>query len=581
MARLGDTHLAVAAIDFGTTYSGYAYSFRHEFIKDPLKIYTNQQWLDSESGLLTFKAPTSILFDKDGNFDSFGFLAEENYNTLVEDEKEDGWRFFRRFKMNLYREMNIGASKLAGRLDRDLKLKDEQGRTMSAMDIFSDAIRYLKDHCLEVLGNAVQGMKPDDVHWILTVPAIWTDAAKQFMREAASKAGIKDHQLDLALEPEAAAIYCKEIMVKARVEEKNSRGLSAFIPGEKFLLLDIGGGTVDITCHQVMNDSKLKEIHPPTGGPWGGTVVDEAYFSFLHDLVGQKTWDDFVKSNKSGKLDLERVFEMKKRNLKQSEFTFIKVGQSFLQTCSNKNKKYSSTVEVKKDKLKLVNGLMKEFFQFPMMAIVEHLESLFMKRPLRDITNILMVGGFSESDLMKDKIELSFPGKNVIRPVDANIAVLKGAVIFGHSPEAICERTSPRTYGICVSVPYDVELHPRKSYFVSDGCEMASDIFQVMVKAGQTVRMGKTKAEHVCRPAHAYDTVSTVELYESTNECPEYTSDPSCRQLGELEVEMPDTTKGKDRRIVVAIHFGYTELKFTATEEGTNHKAEAKFNCLR
>lgn len=25
----------------------------------------------------------------------------------------------------------------------------------------------------------------DDIHWILTVPAIWADSAKQFMREAA------------------------------------------------------------------------------------------------------------------------------------------------------------------------------------------------------------------------------------------------------------------------------------------------------------------------------------------------------------------------------------------------------------
>jgi len=28
-----------------------------------------------------------------------------------------------------------------------------------------------------------------DYHWVLTVPAIWEDAAKQFMREAAEKVG--------------------------------------------------------------------------------------------------------------------------------------------------------------------------------------------------------------------------------------------------------------------------------------------------------------------------------------------------------------------------------------------------------
>jgi len=29
------------------------------------------------------------------------------------------------------------------------------------------------------------GFQPDEIHWVLTVPAIWNDAAKQFMREAA------------------------------------------------------------------------------------------------------------------------------------------------------------------------------------------------------------------------------------------------------------------------------------------------------------------------------------------------------------------------------------------------------------
>ena len=34
---MGDS-LLVAAIDFGTTYSGWAFSFKHEFERDPTKI---------------------------------------------------------------------------------------------------------------------------------------------------------------------------------------------------------------------------------------------------------------------------------------------------------------------------------------------------------------------------------------------------------------------------------------------------------------------------------------------------------------------------------------------------------------
>ena len=44
MASLTDEYLIVAAIDFGTTYSGYAFSSRDDFKNDPLIIVGNQEW---------------------------------------------------------------------------------------------------------------------------------------------------------------------------------------------------------------------------------------------------------------------------------------------------------------------------------------------------------------------------------------------------------------------------------------------------------------------------------------------------------------------------------------------------------
>ncbi|XP_053374143.1 heat shock 70 kDa protein 12A-like [Mercenaria mercenaria] len=95
------TKLIVAAIDFGTTYSGYAHSLKVEYQKDPLKIYTNQDWTDG-SGLITLKAPTVVLFDPKGNFNSFGYEAETKYAKLSEDGNHHGWKYFRRFKMILH-----------------------------------------------------------------------------------------------------------------------------------------------------------------------------------------------------------------------------------------------------------------------------------------------------------------------------------------------------------------------------------------------------------------------------------------------------------------------------------------------
>jgi len=53
------------------------------------------------------------------------------------------------------------------------------------MTIFTMAIRYMKDHLLRALKKQVPNIEQSDVMFVITVPAIWNDAAKQFMREAA------------------------------------------------------------------------------------------------------------------------------------------------------------------------------------------------------------------------------------------------------------------------------------------------------------------------------------------------------------------------------------------------------------
>jgi hypothetical protein len=58
------------------------------------------------------------------------------------------------------------------------------------------------------------------------------------------------------------------------------------------------------------------------------------------------------------------------------------------------------------------------------------------------------------------------------------------------------------------------------------------------------------------------------------------TGDKDVKRLGVLTVPMPDIAGDYSRRIKIIMHFGYTELFVTASEEGTNRKAEAKFNCF-
>ena len=70
-------------------------------------------------------------------------------------------------------------------LTRKKRVKDMNGKKMLAMTIFSMAINYMRNHVMDLLKQQVTDIEQSDIMFVLTVPAIWNDAAKQFMREAA------------------------------------------------------------------------------------------------------------------------------------------------------------------------------------------------------------------------------------------------------------------------------------------------------------------------------------------------------------------------------------------------------------
>jgi hypothetical protein len=47
-------------------------------------------------------------------------------------------------------------------------------------------------------------------------------------------------------------------------------------------------------------------------------------------------------------------------------------------------------------------------------------------------------------------------------PDDCSLAVLKGAVLFGHDPKAITSRISKFTYGIVINQIFKEGFHPEK-----------------------------------------------------------------------------------------------------------------------
>ena len=92
------TYIAVVAIDFGTTFSGFAFAFNH---KDGEKgIHMNKEW-GTDQGYATMKTPTCLLLNPNKSFNSFGYEAQDKFAELEDDEAQQ-YYYFKRFKMVLH-----------------------------------------------------------------------------------------------------------------------------------------------------------------------------------------------------------------------------------------------------------------------------------------------------------------------------------------------------------------------------------------------------------------------------------------------------------------------------------------------
>ena len=87
--------LLVIAIDIGTTYSGYAMSFKD----DEYVVHAIHRHGESD---LPSKVPTALLLQPDGIFHSLGDEALRHYK-IIDEEELNKWMYFSRFKMKFHK----------------------------------------------------------------------------------------------------------------------------------------------------------------------------------------------------------------------------------------------------------------------------------------------------------------------------------------------------------------------------------------------------------------------------------------------------------------------------------------------
>ena len=100
-AKTENASLIIIAIDFGTSFSGYAFSFA-----DSNDVFLNTNWSPGSSS--SYKTPTSVLTErkfKSHKFWKFGFEAHETYSNEI--SKKTSLCLFEEFKMELHQKSRV------------------------------------------------------------------------------------------------------------------------------------------------------------------------------------------------------------------------------------------------------------------------------------------------------------------------------------------------------------------------------------------------------------------------------------------------------------------------------------------
>lgn len=566
-----DDHEAVVSIDFGTSNIGFAFSFKTD--RDAIYLATNdsntkhtdvitettEDYTLPESDVTLFssyisqlsqnRVPTVLLLNADGTINAFGKLAVDRYAQLVMTGRHQGHRYFDMLKMELNKTSHPTLS---------LEIQDKEGRKMSALVLFSLIIRYVGKLALQAVRETVSkesraNINPNSVLWVLPIPAIWSDAATQFFREAAIKAGIPRERVRLTREPEAASVFWKKETNKLSHESKLHLMISA---GKKYIIAHLGGGTVDVCAYEILSNEKYRELFQATGNNIGGMNVDDMFIQLLMKLVGFNIWKTFHREKYFDFVKLMRHFEETKRKFDHETkvlsfelpFSLIKLAEqnsnlSFGEIVQG-NQEFQNVFFEGSKKLCVTGAVMASFFKPSVEGIVNSIKNILQNCCQDRINTLLLSGGYSMSPYVEEAIKREFLSMEIIKVSEQDLAVMKGAVMVGYESVNMIERRARYTYGFAISRPFKENVDPKNFRFIRDGKLLCRDFFHKVISKNQLITAGDRFTIETRNNDRKYFKFrkrdACAQFFISTAENPIYcTEEEGCKELFTVKVEAP------------------------------------------
>ena len=226
---------------------------------------------------------------------------------------------------------------------------------------------------------------------------------------------------------------------------------------------------------------------------------------------------------------------------------------------------YRDKMILRYDTLRIDTNLIIDTFKQASERIIELISDVLKKMKGSNLKMIVLVGGFSDCKIIQDSIKSFFRNYRVIVPEDAELAVIKGAVLIGHKPDYIVTRIARYTYGVRCRKDFNPDIHEPGRCVVVNGKKKCHNLFNLYIKSGSVVELGvKITGKH--RTTKPFQSRIPFPIFQSTIEGPQYTDVEGCTELGTLRVDIQDPSE-EIRVFRVNLIFGNTELKVTAFDE--------------
>ncbi|RIA79237.1 hypothetical protein C1645_794698 [Glomus cerebriforme] len=384
------------------------------------------------------------------------------------------------------------------------------------------------------------------------------------MRGCAYKAGLltslNSQQLEFTTEPEAAALHCLSV-----IKEHNLK------PSDSFMVVDCGGGTVDLTSRKLLPGNKLSEITERVGDLCGSTFVDKEFLQWLGRKVGFKALEK-LKLNHYGQMQhlVQRFFCTRikfKFNGDSTEYKTLKL--NLQQYCPDLQQYVTDEPEKQMEKagwvLKVDFDSVKEMFDPVINRIIKLIGDQLDYSSEEKCSAMFLVGGFSESPYLLRRVKETFKHQVPIIAVPALpiAAIVRGAITYGLNINIVHDRTLKWTYGIEVCRPWTPDDDIKKK--TADGMFL---YFHELAKRGKNVEVDQKFCGDFY-PIRPNQDVIYFNVYYTPEYDAKYCSDPAMKLLGKIMVKTDDTHLGLNRPIEFSLTFGKMEIKAIAKNKRT------------